>query len=68
MKKMNVAKKYGAGLAALAATNLAVAAVDVAGTVTEIEGNEASMISVGTAMLGLVVVVVLFTMVRRVLK
>lgn len=68
MKNMNKAKKYGVGLAALGATNFAMAAVDTAGIVTAIEGNEAGMTSVGTAMLGLVVIVVLFTMVRRVLK
>ncbi|OLF35462.1 major capsid protein [Psychrobacter sp. Cmf 22.2] len=68
MKHMNKVKKYGAGIAALGATNFAMAAVDTAAIVTEIEGNEAGMTSVGTAMLGLVVIVVLFTMVRRVLK
>lgn len=71
MKIMNSAKKYGApvvGVVALGASNFAMAAVDTAELVTSIEGNEAGMTSVGMAMLGLVVVVVLFTMVRRVLK
>lgn len=68
MKKMKQAQKYGAGLAALAATNYAMAAVDVTAITTELSGNETAMVSVGTGMLGLVVIVVLFTMVRRVLK
>lgn len=57
-----------AAIAAIIVPSVASAAVDTAAIVTEIEGNEASMTSVGMAMLGLVVIVVLFTMVRRVLK
>lgn len=55
-------------LYALIAPAIAQAAVDVAPLVAEIEANKDPMISVGTAMLGLVVVVVLFMMVRRVLR
>lgn len=57
-----------AALYALIAPAIAQAAVDVAPLVAEIEANKDPMISVGTAMLGLVVVVVLFMMVRRVLR
>lgn len=55
-------------ISAIVVPSVASAAVDTAEIVTSIEGNEAGMTSVGMAMLGLVVVVVLFTMVRRVLK
>lgn len=55
-------------ISAIVVPSVASAAVDTAELVTAIEGNEAGMTSVGMAMLGLVVVVVLFTMVRRVLK
>lgn len=55
-------------ISAIIVPSVASAAVDTAELVTSIEGNEAGMTSVGMAMLGLVVVVVLFTMVRRVLK
>lgn len=70
MKNSNV-KKFGvgvAGLTGLGASSFAMATVDTTELVAAIEGNEAGMTSVGMAMLGLVVVVVLFTMVRRVLK
>ena len=57
-----------AAIAAIIFPSVASAAVDTTAIVTEIKGNESGMTSVGMAMLGLVVIVVLFTMVRRVLK
>ncbi|SJN27198.1 major capsid protein [Psychrobacter sp. JB385] len=43
-------------------------AIDVTNIIGEIDGNKAPMMSTGTAMLGLTVLVVLIGMVRRVLK
>lgn len=57
-----------AALYAVLAPAIAQAAVDVTAVTGEIEGNKESMISVGSAMLGLVVISVLFVMVRRVMR
>ena len=57
-----------AALYAVLAPAVAQAAIDVTAVTGEIEGNKESMISVGSAMLGLVVIAVLFVMVRRVMR
>lgn len=57
-----------ASLMAVLTPTVAMAAIDVSEIVTEIGGAKDPMISVGSAVLGLVVVALLFMMVRRVMR
>lgn len=54
--------------AAFMTTTAMAAPVDVTAIVSDIEGNAASVITVGGAILGIIVIVVMFSMVRRMIR
>lgn len=67
----NLAKRASAAAVGLAGSTMAMAegaVMDTSAIVSDINATKPEMINVGTAMIGLIIVAVLFMMIRRVLR